>query len=247
MTMKDLEIIHQLDENRVLDDFYWAQFGFEGDLSMREKILCITIDDVSRVGVSSFQAKYVCDALGISVALINHHFGGRNELLAEATVLAYENYVEFLWEATQAAKSEPKARLRAWLEESVYRNEQGRGWGAVLNYPTASLEVATILESSHQKRMTDLGELNIARLMTLVGDVKKNRVSPADFTAGNIPRTELLKNVAVASLTASIGWSILGLSVWKSGGHFPSGKIREIGILERKVVKDHIDRLIDQI
>jgi hypothetical protein len=83
--------------------------------------------------------------------------------------------------------------------------------------------------------------------MTLVGDVKKNRVSEANFTAGNIPRTELLKNVANASLAASIGWSILGLSVWKSGGHYPSGATREVGILERKIVKDHIDRLIDQI
>jgi AcrR family transcriptional regulator len=245
--MEDFGIIAQFDENRVLDDFYWSQFGFEGDLSMREKILCVTIDDVSRVGVSSFQAKEVCEALDISVALINHHFGGRNELLAEATVLAYENYVESLWEATRNAKPEPKARLRAWLEENVYQNELGRGWGALLNYPTASIEVATVLENVHRQRMTDLSELNLARLMTLVGDVKKNRVSEANFTAGNIPRTELLKNVANASMAASIGWSILGLSVWKSGGHLPSGKTREIGILERQIIKNHIDRLIDQI
>jgi AcrR family transcriptional regulator len=245
--MEDFGMIQQLDENRVLDDFYWSRFGFEGDLSMREKILCVTIDDVSRVGVSSFQAKDVCEALDISVALINHHFGGRNELLAEATVLAYENYVEFLWEATRNAKPEPKARLRAWLEENVYQNELGRGWGALLNYPTASIEVSSVLENVHRQRMTDLSELNLARLMTLVGDVKKNRVSEANFTAGNIPRTELLKNVANASLAASIGWSILGLSVWKSGGHLPSGKTREIGILERQIIKNHIDRLIDQI
>jgi len=245
--MDGLEVVHQLDENRVLDDFYWSQFGFEGELTMREKILCVTIDDVSRVGVSTFQAKHVCEALNISMALINHHFGGRNELLAEATVLCYENYVEFLWEATQNAKPEPKERLRAWLEENVYRNEQGRGWGALLNYPTASMEVATVLENVHRKRMTDLGELNLARLMTLVGDVKKNRVSDIKFTAGNIPRSELLKNVANASMAASIGWSILGLSVWKAGGHFPSGKTREVGILERQLVKNHIDRLIDQI
>ncbi len=245
--MEGPKIVSQLDENRVLDDFYWSQFGFEGELSMREKVLCVTIDDVSRVGVSSFQARHVCEALGISMALINYHFGGRNELLAEATVLAYENYVEFLWQATQNAKPEPKARLRAWLEENVYRNEQGRGWGSVLNYPTASLEVSTVVENVHRERMTDLSELNLARLMTLVGDVKKNRVSPANFTAGNIPRTELLKNVANASMAASIGWSILGLSVWKSGGHLPSGKTREIGILERQIVKNHIDRLIDQI
>jgi AcrR family transcriptional regulator len=245
--MPNIEIIEQLDKSRVLDDFYWAQFGFEGDFSMREKILCVTIDDVRRVGVSTFQAKHVCEALDISMALINHHFGGRDELIAEAAVLAYENYIEFLWEATQNAKPEPKARLRAWLEESVFRNEQGRGWGALLNYPTASLEVATVLENVHRQRMSDLGELNLARLMTLVGDVKKNRVSPANFTAGNIPRTELLKNVSNASMAASIGWSILGLSVWKAGGHYPSGNIREVGILERKLVKDHIDRLIDQI
>jgi hypothetical protein len=95
--------------------------------------------------------------------------------------------------------------------------------------------------------MTKWSELNLARLVILVGDVKRNRVSTVDFALGEIPKLKLIKDPRLVTLTASIGWSTLGIAVWKAGRHLPSGSIKEVGLLERQMVKAHIDRLIDQI
>ena len=61
-------------------------------------VVAVTIDDVGRVGPTGFNVKYVCEALEIAPSLINHHFGGRDELLAEATELLERELEEELLE-----------------------------------------------------------------------------------------------------------------------------------------------------
>ena len=237
----------QMDVHRKVDAEYFMKFGKIGDVSMRDKIIMVTIDDVGRVGSTSFNAKFVCEALGIAPSLINHHFGSRDELLAEATITCYSNYVKLLWESVEIAPADPKSRLRAWIEASIDWTSQMSGWGPILNYPTSSLEITKIIDEKYRIEMTKWSELNLARLVILVGDVKRNRVSNVDFTLGEIPKLKLIKDPRLVTLTASIGWSTLGIAVWKAGRHLPSGSIKEVGLLERQMVKSHIDRLIDQI
>jgi AcrR family transcriptional regulator len=239
----------QLDPNRVLDNQYFSHFGLSlsTESSMREKIIAVTIDDIGRIGPTSFNAKFTCEALGIAPSLINHHFGSRDELIAEATLVCYRRYVEMLWEAVLAGPQTPKGRLRSWIETSVDWTGRMAGWGPILNYPTSSLEITKIIDEKYRDEMTNSSELNLARLLALVGDVKRGRVSNTDFAIGEIPRLRLMKDPRIIALTSSIGWSTLGLATWKAGRHLPSGGIKEVGLLERQMVKAHIDRLIDQI
>ena len=238
---------HQIDPNRVLDASYWASFGFTSEPSMREKIIAVTIDDVGRVGPMTFNAKFTCQALEIAPSLVNHHFGGRDELLAEATLICYRNYVRLMWEAVCAAKSDPKVRLRTWIETQIEWTSRMAGWGPILNYPTSSMTITRIIDEKYRKEMTDWSELHIARLIVLVGDVKRDRVSEANLEFGKLPRARLLRDMKVAMLAGSVGWSTLGVSIWKAGRHLPTGLVKELGIIEKQILKAHVDRIMDTV
>lgn len=93
-------------------------------------------------------------------------------------------------------------------------------------------------------RTEDQAELNMARLITLVGDVRRGRVTDIDFRPGALPRMALLKHVSVATAAASIGWSILGLAVWKAGRHLPSRSSLRFFSFETRAREQHIDRMI---
>lgn len=231
---------------RVLDEMFWVELWGDPDPSMREKIIALTFEAVSRVGPSTFNVKLVCEELGTSYSLINHHFGSRDELLAETTVIAYERYIDALWTAAKQGKK-PKERLRNWLEASLAWSAKSSGWGAILNYPTASLDVTELVTERYKQKMADMGQLNLARLLQLIVDVKKKRVSDNEYELGNLPMTALLSNTKNLYLMSSIGWSILGAAVWSAGRHLPTGQTKESRMHERMALKAHLDRIINQI
>ena len=233
----------QSPENRVLDEAFWLRFGDDPEPSMRSKILFVTMSDVSRVGPAAFNVGVVCTALGISNSLINHHFGGRDELIAEAVVETYRRYVENIWFAAMKEVT-PEARLRAWIEASVARQVQMRGLAAILNYPTASLDVTNIVHERSGQLMADLGALNMARLIQLVSDVRRDAVSPDVLELGKVSADELVSDPHLTVLGASIGWSVLGMSVWNTGPHLPTAQHPETAMLLEATSRYHVDRLV---
>ena len=231
---------------RVLDSQFWEQLWGDPDPSMRDKIIALTYEAVSRVGPSTFNVKLVCEELDISYSLINHHFGSRDELLAETTVIAYERYIDIIWKAAKTG-TKPKDRLRNWIEASIGWSSVSSGWGALLNYPTASLDVTDLITERYKQKMADMGQLNLARLLQLIVDVKKNRVSEKEYELGKLPLASLLANTRSLYLMSSIGWSVLGVAVWSAGRHLPTGQTQESRMHEKMAVKDHINRIINQI
>jgi hypothetical protein len=122
------------------------------------------------------------------------------------------------------------------------------GWGSVINYPTASLQITELVNNRYGTLMTDLTEINMARLYTLVNDVKKKKISDTVYEIGELPREALLKDTATVALAASVGYSTLGVAVWSSGRHLPSkGEIEEASELEKMVIASHIKRIIKSI
>lgn len=211
---------------------------------MRDKVLFTTLDDVSRVGPATFNVKLVCEALDVSYSLINHHFGSRDELLAEATVIAYAMYVEELWQNVSLVERTPEARLESWIRASISWTHRMSGWSAVLNYPTASLDVTEFVIEKYRSEMTEWGELNLARLFVLVRDVRLGRVSDTPLVRGQVPKAQLLTDLREQQVMAGIGWSILGVSVWHAGRHLPTSDIPEVNGLYDKLVDHHVSRLI---
>lgn len=222
----------------------WRAFGLPDQPSMRDQILVMTVVRVGEQGPTKFSPKALAAELGITQANINYHFHSREELLAAAAVRGYANYVDTIWHAVKSAAPDPEKRLRTWLESSIDIQVQMHGWGPILNYPAASLDVTELLETKHREEMSAYSELNMARLVTLVGDVRRGKVTDVEYELGALPRLKLLKDARVASATASIGWSSLGFAVWKAGRHLPTRPLAEALDLETRARKAHIDRLI---
>jgi len=234
----------QVPADRVLDAAFWRELGGEDEPTMREKIILVSIDDLGRVGPATFNVKLVCEALGVSYSLINHHFGNRDELIAEASIRWYEIYVQALWKAANAAPRDAEARLRAWLWESVVWARKYSGLAAVMNYPTASLAVTHLLREKWNEQLSAFGELNLARLLWLVKEIRANEVTDTVLEIGNMPAAQLRSDPAVMALNASVGWAILGLAVWSAGRHLPTGRVFDENVDLQAAVDLHLKNII---
>lgn len=227
-----------------LTDSYWLTWGDEPQPHMRQKIIYLTFDEVSRIGPGAFGVSNVCDRLGITYPMVNHYFGGRDQLLAEGAYLAYIRYVTSLWEAVDAAPRKPIARLEAWMRAQINWTRQWSGWGALLNYPVASLQVSEIMDRNFRDEMQKYFEWNLAGLAVLVNDVLNDSVTEERPSLDNSDRTDLLANTELVYLTSSVAFCTLGASVWNAGQHLPSAKLQLAVDMAPELVEQHIQRVI---
>ena len=227
-----------------LTDSYWLTWGDEPQPHMRQKIIYLTFDEVSRIGPGAFGVSNVCDRLGITYPMVNHYFGGRDQLLAEGAYQAYIRYVTSLWEAVDAAPREPVARLEAWMRAQISWTRKWSGWGALLNYPVASLQVSEIMDRNFRDEMQRYFEWNLAGLAVLVNDVLNGSVTEERPSLDNSDRTDLLANTELVHLTSSVAFCTLGASVWNAGQHLPSAKIQMAVDMAPELVEQHIQRVI---
>lgn len=222
---------------------FWVQRGLSESPSTREKFIALTIDELARTGPYSFNATLICDLLGTTYPMVNHYFGNRDGLVAEATVVAYAGYVRGLAAAVEAAPQTPEDRMRAWIREQIRWTGAHAGIAVILDFPHASLEVTKLLES-YQDELTTGYEFNMALAMQLVLDMRNNRVTPITFTPGDIPRTELMSDQDLVYRASSITLSTFGVAVWLAGGHVPSGATEEIRRQLEVTIDWHVDQLV---
>jgi AcrR family transcriptional regulator len=240
------ELSPQVPPSRVLDETYWLQFGLDPKPSTRQKMMYVTVDDVSRIGPVSFNAVTMCDEVGVSDGLLNFHFGSRNELLAETLVWVYRRFVNEVAESVNKAKDVPEAKLRAWITAVNQGFVKMGGWGVLVHYPIASREVAYLAEHQQGKEFVDMAELNLARLLHIISDFKVGKVTAFDIELGKIPKSFFMKNPSLTALTVSVALSTSGMAVWQGGRTVGQAK-KEGSTLDKLVVKTHIDRIIKSI
>ena len=233
--------------DKALNDSHWLRFGADPQPPMRLKILYVTFDEVAKSGPTSFNVSSVCDRLGITYPMVNHYFGGRDALIAEAAHMMYLRYVDNLWAAVQRAPRNPKDRLAAWILAEIKETEEMGGWGAVLNYPLAAKDVSYIVRKSFGDVMNQGFELNLARLSSLIKDVRRGEVSNPSWTMGTIPRMELFMDPELRALVPTVSWAALGVSVWVAGQHLPSRSIPEITPITHQLIENHIAMMIELI
>jgi AcrR family transcriptional regulator len=228
-----------------LTDEYWLRYGTDPQPSMRLKILYLTFDEIAKSGPGSFNVASVCDRLGITYPMVNHYFGGRDSLIAEAAHMIYMRYVDQLWRAVIAAPRNPQDRLAAWILAQIRETGLMGGWGAVLNYPLAAREVSEEIRQQFGQAMQAGFELNLARLSMLIKDIRNGRVSDSDFTRGPIPRRELLEDPELQALLPTVSWGVIGASVWLAGQHLPAhGAIPEFEAMLPLLIDNHVKALI---
>lgn len=228
-----------------LDDSYWLRFGLDPQPTMRLKILYVTFEEIATAGPASFNVASVCDRLGITYPMVNHYFGSRDSLIAEAAHMVYSRYVDALWAAVSEAPRNPRDRLSAWILAQIKETDVMGGWGAVLNYPLAAKEVSREISENFGEAMRRGFELNMARLSMLVKDIRSGEVSDSALFADPLFRRKMLEDPELLALLPTVAWGVIGASVWLAGRHLPAS--RSVGELEPilgKAVESHVAALI---
>ena len=224
---------------------YWLKFGDDPDPKVRDKLLYLAIDEIAQVGPNDFNSYSICDRINVTYPMVNHYFGGRNGLVAEAAFVVYSRYIRRLHDGVRNAPSTPEDRLRAWIRGQIRWTVDMRGWGAVLNYPDSCQESSRILREVHGDEMRELFEYNIGVLVHLIREVRTGSVSPWSATLTPEFREVSTSDFDIMSVASSISWSTLGISVWSSGQHVPSSSVPVIDELASTFVEAHVERLVD--
>lgn len=227
-----------------LDETFWRGICGIAQPSTREKFLYLTIEEFGTLGPGQFRHKEVVDKLGYTMAMINHYFGSRGGLIAEAASMVYDLYVAGMGRAVAAAPRTPTERLRAWMTTQVHFALERPGWMVVLNYPDLALENPVEFNEVFRARMTRGFELNLCRLAQLILDLKSGNVSEVELTDDNFDRARYLGNQRLVELTASVAMSTLGSAVWGTGSHAPSRSTTEALDLQEHVIATHHSNVI---
>ncbi len=227
-----------------LDASFWRSICGIASPTTREKFLYLTIEEFGTLGPGRFKHKDVVTRLGYTMAMVNHYFGSRGGLIAEAASTVYDLYVDAMARGVAEAPNDPKERLRAWMTTQVQFALERPGWMVVLNYPELALENPVEFNELFRARMTLGFELNLCRLAQLILDVKTDSVTDVELTEDNFDRARYLGDPRLVELTASVAMSTLGSAVWGAGSHAPSRSTAEALALRDHVMATHLSNVI---
>lgn len=77
-----------------------------------------TLACLKQHGFQGASIRKICAEAGVSVGLINHHYAGKDELVAEAYLTVTGRVMQLLREAIDQAAPDPRARLSAFFRAS---------------------------------------------------------------------------------------------------------------------------------
>lgn len=229
-------------------DKQWLQYGDVAEPTTKQKMILLAIEQIIRVGPADFNAAQVCDRLNIKHPMINHYFGNRDSFMAEVTWWAFREWSRHVDRVFRSAPSNPRKRLRAFVEGEVEWAKRMKGMHILTNYPMVSAKTMNILSEEHQSEMQKLFEYHLALVTTTVRDIHKNTISDFDFDANTVPKVQLLKNPRYFLIATQISWATHGLASWNSGKHVATQKMGEATIPQltsQLAVSKMIDTIVD--
>jgi len=179
----------------------------------RGQLVETTIRHLALHGPSGVQPQEVCRELGLSKALVNYHFGGRDGLILEAMATAYEAYVDELMAAAEAAGDDAVTRLLAWIDRQVDWTAANPGLAAALDFPAVAIATPQPTDPA-QQRLAAAGSRNFGNLQQLVREARAHLRGVDDAAE--------LDAADVGFSAAVVGWLALGMAVWVGGNHLPT-------------------------
>lgn len=183
-------------------------------------MILLAIEELIISGPGDFNATVVCDRLGIAYPMINHNFGDRDGLIAEAIMAAHDAWSRSVERTFKSAPADPKKRLRAFIENEISWAITMQGMGVLMHYPAISTRVSGIVRENFSARMQRNFEFHLAFITVTVSDIRAKKSSAFEFSLDNYPRKELvLKNPAAFAAATSISWATHGLAMWSGGDH----------------------------
>lgn len=81
-------------------------------------LVAATLRCLKAHGFQGASIRKICAEAGVSVGLINHHYGGKTELVAEAYMSVTRRVMGLLREAMESAEPRARARLSAFFRAS---------------------------------------------------------------------------------------------------------------------------------
>lgn len=202
----------------------------------RTELLDATRAALATEGANSVQLKYICEKLGIAPSLVNYYFGSAEKLMAEASVVSYEEYVDLNKAAVASAGEDPEARLRAWIQSQMTWTIAHPGIAAILNYGLANPNVGSAMSDDLAARIHKASTRNTLLATTLVRDFINGRYSPERLTSEEVGPSLVLDSTMV------VMWMTLGVSTWAAGQHLPTRQY-QTAFAENSIT----DRAIDQL
>jgi AcrR family transcriptional regulator len=216
-----------------------------GGTPVREALLEATIEAVAQRGPFDVTARDVCATAGVMNAAVNYNFATWNGLLAEATAVAYREYIAELWAAVEAAPRTPQARLEAYIRAQISWVRRMPGWGAMLNYPIAAKEVSELYMKNFPETAVTLFQVNQGCQVQLVMDVRSGEVHDVDVTDMEGEKARLLGDHQAVQRSISLGWSIMGMTVWASRGETAEAQLGEMTPMVEGLIDAHIATIIE--
>ncbi len=196
---------------------FWLELSGITEPSQREKFLWLSIHLVRELGLNRFKVTTVAQMLGYSVAMVNHHFGSRDGLVAECAELVHQNYSLDLIDATEAAERNPRSRLEAYIHARVVCGRKLGGWTQVLNYPFHSFESPEIARAHSGAAFESSFFRNLMFITQLVIDLQQGTVSENQPDREKFSNEILTRNPSAIFHATNIGMATSGAVMWMAG------------------------------
>lgn len=202
----------------------------EHSQGQRQALVEASIDELARVGSEAFEIGKVCQRLNVSPSLVNHHFGGRSQLLLEAAVTAYERYVQQQVDAVSDSGDDPEQQLTAWVEAQVGWTNRNLGIAVVMNFPEIHMPAGVPLAVETRLRLERASADNLQTLAAIIDRAQRNARG-----TGLVDREYVAARPQLAAATAYVGWLVYGHALWRAGRHAPTADLPEVRKLEASV------------
>ena len=201
--------------------------NYHAKMDTVQQLLLGAIDDIAIFGAARFSPVTLCARLKLPPSLVNYHFGSRMGLILDASVLAYERYVE--GQEVALEQPTPELQLEYWITAQVEWTAKHSGIASVLNFPGLTGPTNDEFTLEHQARLGRSAMRNQQVIATIVGKLQ------GIIGDGELVDLEMAKRHPSITRAASlIGWMTLGHSVWKAGHHLPTNEVSEF----RQITED---------
>ena len=230
-----------------LTEEFWHDLTGQSEPTQRDQFMWLSVHLVRELGLNQFKVTTVAKMLGYSVAMINHHFGSRDGLIAECAELVHQNYSLQLIDATEAAERNPRARLEAYIRARVMCGRQLGGWTQVLNYPYHSFESPAIALARSGSAFENSFFRNLMFITQLVLDVQQGTVSESRPDREKFAAEIMTNNPTAVFHASDIGTATAGAVMWMSGRMDVFTQPKEIVDLANAALEWQVRHLVDSV
>lgn len=232
-----------------LTESFWGQYSLRADASNRDKLLYLTLSEISRRGILDINSRYLCDALEVDYSLVNYHFGSFDGLIAEVFVLAHNLWAHSISNALQFPSKTPEDRLRLVIDAEVARAKQ---YGAVVGVallPHVSEQVSEILASKFPNKLENALGYVVGVTAVLVHDLRTGGTTPIEFDHYSPLSQDILDHFSnEIKVALQLQWALVGPTLWMTGSGGGSGIEAIIAtVTPEEVWGEFADRLIESM